>query len=549
MHQLREQQAELRKSIDSLRKLVQASNPPLSSSQQARLAEIDTQASASRTNLIKLQTAIKNGLDPSLVKGSVSALETQIAALEQEAKDVRGSQTLAARVAKVSEALPELSKQVSTLTLAFQKLAGAEAAAPPAVAPATSVDSALPAGGSSLIWSPSIEVRSRGEVHLASYKAAGDDLHGITSRVRAGAAGERGPLKFLVQVQDARRFGSALVGRDDGDTGVHQGYLQATWPSRWLRMGRQEVSYGDQRMIGSLGWAPAARSFDGVRFHQDIGKWQMEVLGTYVRSQRPITFSEMDESGNETTASLRSEGDFLSVGYATFKPTDKHTLDGYLMYRHDGPTESSAQRARDIAALGTRVDLALGKPLRLNGEAIVQAGKNGDENHFAFAMAGSLSYETGVSGVKAVSLGGSYGSGPSKSGTVDEFDNFYPTNHKFYGLADLIGLRNMQEGYLKLKLGSQEKSAFGAGVGAHLLGLAKAHGRWSHAGGGTLGQSSEGNSRSLGTELDATGSWTGFGKVKVNAGYGVFLPASAGKRLGHSETTHFGYLMVGSVFK
>jgi hypothetical protein len=143
-------------------------------------------------------------------------------------------------------------------------------------------------------------------------------------------------------------------------------------------------------------------------------------------------------------------------------------------------------------------------------------------------------------------LGGTYGSGGSPGDGLNEFDNFYPTNHGLYGHADLMGWRNVIHGYLRI-------SAAPTGVpitialNNHLFGLASPGDRWSNAGGTTLGFDDTNDDRFLGYELDIDFGYTPRSWLKLSLGYALFIPATAAENLGHDTPTHWAYVMLGSV--
>ena len=75
-------------------------------------------------------------------------------------------------------------------------------------------------------------------------------------------------VKFVVQVQDARAFDKttgqlAVPVRDTLDLRMAYGEFGGT--GNMIRVGRQELVFGEQRLIGHLNWVNDARSFDGVR--------------------------------------------------------------------------------------------------------------------------------------------------------------------------------------------------------------------------------------------------------------------------------------------
>ncbi|MCK5087054.1 MAG: alginate export family protein, partial [Melioribacteraceae bacterium] len=90
-------------------------------------------------------------------------------------------------------------------------------------------------------------------------------------RTRLGA--EFTPSKTFsgfIQIQDSRRFGDEPTTLSDTkNLDLHQAYFKLGKlfgsPIDW-KAGRMEINYGDQRIVGAVGWHNVGRSFDGSMF-------------------------------------------------------------------------------------------------------------------------------------------------------------------------------------------------------------------------------------------------------------------------------------------
>lgn len=395
---------------------------------------------------------------------------------------------------------------------------------------------------------PHLEVRERFEARIDPYTAAGtgDDQFFVGSRARLGLDARYQSLRLMVQLGDHRAFGQFPVGVDGGaTTGLHQGFLEVALGAGWLRLGRQEINLGHQRMIGALNWSTTGRSFDALRTHLELGPTTLDLIGGVVRWVRGV--SELDESVDPPVErSTRSEGDFLAALYFTWASLDAFGLDAFVLYRHDGPTEGDVDRERDIAAPGIRL---FGQPLpglNYELEGVFQAGRAAGARHLALAAAAELSYVIPVSIRPGFALGFSYASGGSGDDPLREFDNFYPTNHLFYGSADLFSWRNLLQGYLKVS-SAPTVLPLVVSIGGHVQALADPGERWANAGGGTVGLDPSNEERLLGYEVDLQVGYTPWSWLKISAGYALFIPTTGAVNLGHPDPTHWTYLMIGSV--
>ena len=116
------------------------------------------------------------------------------------------------------------------------------------------------------------EVRDRIEGFTGSGFTPGrDDAYNLT-RLKLDVTSRPARLvTFKIQLQDARPFG-----KDVGPTAapfkdvlnLHLAYVDIGDPpvgTFGLRIGRQELSFGDERLIGTAGWLNAPRAFDAAR--------------------------------------------------------------------------------------------------------------------------------------------------------------------------------------------------------------------------------------------------------------------------------------------
>ena len=71
----------------------------------------------------------------------------------------------------------------------------------------------------------------------------------------------------FIQIQDSRLYGSEVSSLSDSkNLDLHQGYvsIKNVWKLPVdLKMGRMELAWANQRLIGSVGWHNVGRSFDG----------------------------------------------------------------------------------------------------------------------------------------------------------------------------------------------------------------------------------------------------------------------------------------------
>ena len=104
-------------------------------------------------------------------------------------------------------------------------------------------------------------------------------------------------LAFVVQAQDARTFdktagSQAAPFRDTLDLRMAYGEIGS---KHTVRIGRQELAFGEQRLLGHLAWVNTARSFDGARA---TIKGKLGQIDGFAASVVTIDPEGFDKSGN-----------------------------------------------------------------------------------------------------------------------------------------------------------------------------------------------------------------------------------------------------------
>src|SRR5437773_2001449 len=103
-------------------------------------------------------------------------------------------------------------------------------------------------------------------------------------------------VKLVVQVQDARAFDKTIGSqaaplRDTLDLRMAYGELGST---NTVRIGRQELVFGEQRLLGHVSWLNAGRTFDGARVTLKRNGLQVDAVAASVVTILPHGF---DKSG------------------------------------------------------------------------------------------------------------------------------------------------------------------------------------------------------------------------------------------------------------
>ena len=245
----------------------------------------------------------------------------------------------------------------------------------------------------------------------------------------------------------------------DGPVDLHQAYLTLGNHKEFpvsLKIGRQELSYGDERLVGAFAWNNIGRVFDAAKV-----RWQNAVFTTEAFTSKLV----LPDDNNFNTW---NDYNLFSGLHLTTKRIPKNTTELFFFARNEEqgvatanpgavlPFQTAAPAARDTYTLGARFKSNPGElgNFDYTVEGAYQFGNwrsvvgGPDLDHEAYAFMANVGYtfpETAAT--PRLALEYAYGSGDSNpaDGKHETFDNLYPTNHKFYGYMDFFSWQNLRD--------------------------------------------------------------------------------------------------------
>ena len=274
------------------------------------------------------------------------------------------------------------------------------------------------------------------------YNATREDLYYLTRlRLNASVTPSKN-YSFQAQVQAAD-----VAKKTVGPTGppfnapfdLRMGFadLASAQSPLAFRVGRQELAYGDQRLVGHVSWLNAARTFDGAKAFVRTKPLQVELFATSVVR---ILEDEFDKSGN---------GNWFTGAYAVAPSlVPRGTVEPYAFWRQDRDllAETGARGTLSQTTVGVRWVGRMAKNIEYNTDTILQAGSLATDS--VRAWAGHYQLRSPAAGRFAFrgSSEFNYASGDEDptDGVRGTFDQLYPTPHDKYGLSDQVGLRNIR---------------------------------------------------------------------------------------------------------
>jgi hypothetical protein len=440
-----------------------------------------------------------------------------------------------------------------------------------------------------------------------TYTAAGvsqaDDY--VLMRTRLGALFTLHPrLSARFQIQDSRIWGEEGVNTPANPVGsvtsstdridIHQAYIDLTGllesavgpETLSLRVGRQELSYGDQRLISPLDWSNVARAWDAVKLSieppEAPGGLAVDVFASIIRDTASARTgggpdpAQVDEVGDKQGfygAYAMFEDIRLADGW-TWETADRkvvpvlapHQLDLYALYRDlaDGAFTAEDGQTGDVQelTLGTRVAGKLfrdeaGRGFDWSGEIASQLGDFAGDDISAYGYAVTAGYTFVVQPLDAtkVRLGAEYdyGSGDSdpNDGDHETFDPLFPFGHYYQGIQDTFSWKNGRDLAFKLDVYPPKRTGIPhAEVQYHLFWLSENEDGWFNAGLGQIRRDPTGSADSfVGTEIDFTIKYLLVDPFAVLwVGYARFFPGEYVKDTGEDPDRDFIFAQLAVTF-
>ena len=369
------------------------------------------------------------------------------------------------------------------------------------------------------------QVRQRSQLDDKSFAsgATADDFHELRTRLNLGFTPvER--VKAFVQIQDSRRFGngSGTLSPPTNTFDLHQAYFKLNGlfdTPVSLKLGRQQLVYGNQRLVGAVGWHPRGRAFDGAVLAYDTDATSVDVFA-----------ARLAPGFSGTTASGEGSNNLLGV-YSTWTVAESQTLEVFALL------DNNTRDVGDETAL-TRftpgVTLKGGfSQVSYTLEGAYQGGDSAGQTISATLLSAKADYTFDASRSPSVGAGYTRLSGDADP-TDDElgtFNTLFATNHKFYGYMDYFlsipnqAARGLQDAHITASTSVTEKFGVSAKV-HHFMETAAPSG---------------GSTEAYGQEVDLTFSYQFADPVSVTVGTSAFFPGDA--QAPNGDTAYWGYVM------
>jgi hypothetical protein len=299
-----------------------------------------------------------------------------------------------------------------------------------------------------------------------------------------------------------------------------------------VKVGRQEMIYGDERFVGVSDWSNTGRSFDAVKFRYENEKFWVDAF-----TGRVVV--PYDEHFN-----VANDYDWFSGLYASTReglPWQESQAFAFSRNAGSGVTDAialgvpgSPSGPRDVYTFGARVKSLPGKlagwdySAEIAGQfgSVVSGGVRRDLEAMTGDATGGYTWAEAPWSPR-LGVGYTYASGDRNPNDdkAETFEPLFGTNHKFYGFMDLWGPRNIHSG----RFSASCKPVKGLVLSAdyHLVWLADTHDSfYPESGAGRAGNGygrNPGFSSFVGSEINAVASYTPAPWADLQLGYGHFF--------------------------
>jgi hypothetical protein len=337
-------------------------------------------------------------------------------------------------------------------------------------------------------------------------------------------------LSATVQGQDARVEGrnGAITGapfRDQFDLRLAHVDAGNFEKSRFaVRVGRQELAFGDQRVVGPVSWLNTARSFDAVR---GVFRHKKVRVDGFAASVVAIQMDDINRSGG---------GNYFYGADAPLMVLPRGgILEPYEFVRTAENVRTEAGAAGDLTSStsGVRAVGTFSDHIDYNIEAAIQRGSLGHDTISAWAGHALVGRTIPIAS-KMYRAFGEYnfasGDDTPTDGVRGTFDQLYPTAHDKYGLADQVGWKNIH--HLRAGLETRVHPKLMLGGGYHSFWLASRTDALYSAASAVIARIPTGApNRHVGQELDIQATYTPSPRIQLHGGYahiftGAFLKAA-----------------------
>lgn len=360
-----------------------------------------------------------------------------------------------------------------------------------------------------------------------------------------------GEARVFVQFRDAQAVDSQLHSGDfpknnpiKDTMDVRQAFAEWTHvggSSLGFKVGRQQISYGDQRVFGPGLWGNTGRYvWDAAMARVDTEAFLLDLwAGRYIMN-RPDDWPNRDFHDPTT---------FVAYGAAKGLPV---RLDVFYVFKYDDRGETKGEEGLGYLrshSAGFQSRGTLAEPFDYTATFVGQWGDYGDDRLEAWGANAGLGVTLPWPWEPRVAAQFTWGSGDRdpRDGKRGTFDGVWGGADKFYGDLNLFYWANLRDYELDLHLKPCKELRLS--LEYHFFTMDEPRDAWYTTGLRPLRRDVTGHSgMSLGSEIDFRAVYAPFKGMELMAGYGVFFPGSYVRQTGPAEEAQGVFVQVRYTF-
>ncbi len=283
-------------------------------------------------------------------------------------------------------------------------------------------------------------------------------------------------------------------------------YFNPAWS---VKVGRQVLSYDDERILGASDWNNAAHKHDAALIGYEKNKFKANAVFAFNQNAEKVNNTFFDNSTSQPYKAM----EFLWMKYQFSNALSASALAMNLAFQNKVDSSIS-----NLQTFGGNIFYKK-KKLNISGTYYFQMGNNPQKTSStittdAWMAAAKADYH--FNKIFGLGIGSDYLSGKdmnSTSSTISYFNTLYATNHKFYGTMDYFYVSSphhnvgLWDSYLNANINTSEK-----------LGWQIAYHHFESAA-RVIDYSGSGASSSLGNEVDLSFAYSVMKDVKLTGGY------------------------------
>lgn len=372
--------------------------------------------------------------------------------------------------------------------------------------------------------------------------SADDGDQFLLFRARGRGRLDLGPrVTFVAQVKSALVTGRDLAGGNSAafydELDLQQGYAEVRTArgSRGaaVRVGRQELALGRERLVSPLEWGNVRRTLEGIAVATAGPRGVVHGFWS-----RPVPVRKYDF--NERSGATAFYGLHVSPATRRFSGLDLY----WYGLNNDAATYNGTTGAERRHTFGARVAGPPTAPrVDYEVEAAYQTGTVGSEDIAAAMLTVQVGWRLSrIAGAPRLYAQLDYASGDDAAGgSVGTFNHLFPLGHAYLGFADVLGRQNVVD----LSVGGAARvGRANVAVDLHRFLRASTADAMYGSGGAVTRPGAGGTSRSVGTEVDLTYRRVLGRGVNLAAGYSRVFAGAFIAESGPDRNIDFAYVML-----